>query len=190
MSHALALLQNTDTPVLHVAMSVGYASASRFAARFRACFGDLPTDIRGQHRSRRTAFVLLHNFCWISRHHERVLADHDAPVPSGRSWSVFRHTHLSSAGWRAFCLSAGDGQWRSGPVPDADLKAVQAAIAWKPQTASVTFRSTMPATLQRLLGGALSSMSSWPSPDGTRRDSVVQTLAGGDSTLERTLYAA
>ncbi|RYE87684.1 MAG: AraC family transcriptional regulator, partial [Myxococcales bacterium] len=48
MSHALALLQNTDTPVLHVALATGYASASRFTARFRARFGYLPTDIRGQ----------------------------------------------------------------------------------------------------------------------------------------------
>jgi AraC-like DNA-binding protein len=52
MSHALALLQNTDTPVLHVAMAAGYASASRFSARFRARFGYLPTDIRGQNRGR------------------------------------------------------------------------------------------------------------------------------------------
>ncbi len=52
MSHALALLQNTDTPVLHVALATGYASASRFTARFRTRFGYLPTDIRGQHRGR------------------------------------------------------------------------------------------------------------------------------------------
>ena len=52
MSHALALLENTDDPVLQVAMAVGYASASRFAARFRARFGYLPTDIRGQNRGR------------------------------------------------------------------------------------------------------------------------------------------
>jgi AraC-like DNA-binding protein len=52
MSHALALLQNTDAPVLHVAMATGYASASRFAARFRARFGYLPTDVRGQSRGR------------------------------------------------------------------------------------------------------------------------------------------
>lgn len=50
MSHALALLQNTDTPVLQIALASGYASASRFAARFRARFGYLPTDIRGQRR--------------------------------------------------------------------------------------------------------------------------------------------
>lgn len=52
MSHALALLQNTDEPVLHVALAAGYASASRFAARFRTRFGYLPTDIRGQTRGR------------------------------------------------------------------------------------------------------------------------------------------
>lgn len=52
MSHALALLQNTDAPVLDVALAAGYASASRFAARFRARFGYLPTDIRGQKRGR------------------------------------------------------------------------------------------------------------------------------------------
>ena len=55
MSHALALLQNTDTPVLQVAISSGYASPSRFTARFRARFGYLPTDIRGQHRGRRAS---------------------------------------------------------------------------------------------------------------------------------------
>ena len=52
MSHALSLLQSTDAPVLHVALASGYASASRFTARFRARFGYLPTDIRGQHRRR------------------------------------------------------------------------------------------------------------------------------------------
>ncbi len=53
MSHALALLENTDTPVLHVALATGYASPSRFSARFRARFGYLPTDIRGQNRGER-----------------------------------------------------------------------------------------------------------------------------------------
>ena len=52
MAHALSLLQNTDKPVLHIALATGYASASRFAARFRARFGYLPTDIRGQNRGR------------------------------------------------------------------------------------------------------------------------------------------
>ncbi|MET0391374.1 MAG: AraC family transcriptional regulator [Polyangiales bacterium] len=52
MSLALSLLQNTDTPVLQVALAAGYASASRFTARFRARYGYLPTDIRGQKRGR------------------------------------------------------------------------------------------------------------------------------------------
>ncbi|WP_394825980.1 AraC family transcriptional regulator [Pendulispora albinea] len=60
MSHALALLQNTDAPVLHVAMAAGYASASRFSARFRARFGYLPTDIRGQNRGRTTSSFSSH----------------------------------------------------------------------------------------------------------------------------------
>lgn len=55
MSHALALLQNTDEPVLQVALATGYASASRFTARFRARFGYLPTDIRGQRRGRKAS---------------------------------------------------------------------------------------------------------------------------------------
>lgn len=53
MSHALALLQNTDQPVLNIALAAGYGSASRFTARFRARFGYVPTDIRGQSRGRR-----------------------------------------------------------------------------------------------------------------------------------------
>lgn len=50
MSHALALLQNTDEPVLQIALATGYASPSRFTARFRARFGYVPTAIRGHHR--------------------------------------------------------------------------------------------------------------------------------------------
>lgn len=46
MSHALALLQNTDLPVTNIALATGYASPSRFTARFRTRFGYLPTDIR------------------------------------------------------------------------------------------------------------------------------------------------
>ena len=60
MSHALSLLQNTDTPVLHVALATGYASASRFSARFRARFGYLPTDIRGQSRGRAGSPIKSH----------------------------------------------------------------------------------------------------------------------------------
>ena len=52
MSHALALLQNTDASVLTVAASVGYDSASRFAERFKTRFGYLPSELRG-HRRRR-----------------------------------------------------------------------------------------------------------------------------------------
>lgn len=52
MSHALALLQNTDDSVLNVAFAVGYKSASRFTARFRSRFGYVPSDIRGQDRGR------------------------------------------------------------------------------------------------------------------------------------------
>jgi AraC-like DNA-binding protein len=50
MSHALALLQSTDYPVGHIASCVGYASASRFAIRFRERFGFAPTTIRGHRR--------------------------------------------------------------------------------------------------------------------------------------------
>ncbi|WP_414442251.1 helix-turn-helix transcriptional regulator [Burkholderia sp. 22PA0106] len=56
MSHALALLQNTDVPVLEIALATGYASASRFSARFRERFGYLPTDVRGQRRGRSASF--------------------------------------------------------------------------------------------------------------------------------------
>lgn len=50
MAHALALLQNTDEPVLSVALAAGYTSPSRFTARFRARFGHLPTEIRRRRR--------------------------------------------------------------------------------------------------------------------------------------------
>lgn len=56
MSHALAILQNTDTSIVSVASAVGYDSASRFAARFRARFGYLPSEIRG-HKRRDTGNV-------------------------------------------------------------------------------------------------------------------------------------
>ena len=57
MSHALALLQNTDMPILGVATAVGYDSASRFAGRFRSRFGYLPSDLRGQRRGNRRRSV-------------------------------------------------------------------------------------------------------------------------------------
>ena len=47
MNRALALLQATDLPVGVIAGDVGYASPSRFAARFRARFGVTPGAIRG-----------------------------------------------------------------------------------------------------------------------------------------------
>ncbi|MEM7488020.1 MAG: helix-turn-helix transcriptional regulator [Pseudomonadota bacterium] len=46
MTQALTRLQTTDLPVSHVALEVGYASASRFARRFRARFGLPPSAIR------------------------------------------------------------------------------------------------------------------------------------------------
>jgi AraC-like DNA-binding protein len=46
MSHALGLLQTTTKPVNHIALDVGYASASRFAVRFRKRFGIAPSEIR------------------------------------------------------------------------------------------------------------------------------------------------
>ena len=47
MTHSLGLLQTTDLPINAVGAAVGYASPSRFAARFRARFGVLPSAIRG-----------------------------------------------------------------------------------------------------------------------------------------------
>ncbi|MCW7541774.1 helix-turn-helix transcriptional regulator [Aquabacterium sp. A7-Y] len=52
MSHAMTLLQSTDHPVAHIALKVGYESASRFAIRFRERFGFAPTAIRGHRRAR------------------------------------------------------------------------------------------------------------------------------------------
>jgi AraC-like DNA-binding protein len=46
MSQALLLLQTASLPVTEVAAAVGYASPSRFAARFRARFGAAPHEIR------------------------------------------------------------------------------------------------------------------------------------------------
>jgi len=57
MSHALTMLQSTDAPVLNIALAVGYDSASRFTARFRARFGCLPSDIRGHRRGARRRFA-------------------------------------------------------------------------------------------------------------------------------------
>lgn len=46
MTHALTLLQATAFPITRVAEECGYASPSRFAARFRARFGCAPAAIR------------------------------------------------------------------------------------------------------------------------------------------------
>lgn len=50
MTAALYLLQSTDKPVTQIALEVGYDSASRFSARFRARFDFSPSEIRGHHR--------------------------------------------------------------------------------------------------------------------------------------------
>lgn len=51
MATALTLLQATTQPVSAIALAVGYASASRFAVRFRQRFGFAPTAVRGHERS-------------------------------------------------------------------------------------------------------------------------------------------
>lgn len=50
MSFALTLLQASEQPVAHIAHTVGYASASRFASRFKQRFGFSPTAVRGHKR--------------------------------------------------------------------------------------------------------------------------------------------
>ncbi len=47
MTHALGLLQSSDFAINRIALEVGYASASRFALRFKARFGISPSAIRG-----------------------------------------------------------------------------------------------------------------------------------------------
>jgi len=51
MAMAMQLLQSTNQPISHIAYNVGYASASRFAMRFRDRFGFAPTAIRGHKRA-------------------------------------------------------------------------------------------------------------------------------------------
>lgn len=46
MSLALTLLQATSLPIVDVAMTVGYESASRFAIRFKKRFGYSPSELR------------------------------------------------------------------------------------------------------------------------------------------------
>lgn len=50
MVHALGLLQSTDLSITRIALDVGYASASRFAVRFRSRFGISPSQIRSADR--------------------------------------------------------------------------------------------------------------------------------------------
>lgn len=52
MTRALALLQVTDLSIGQIALSVGYDSASRFAARFRSRFSFLPSAVRASHHGR------------------------------------------------------------------------------------------------------------------------------------------
>lgn len=46
MTQALGLLQTTHLSINRIALEVGYASPSRFAARFRARFGVRPSEVR------------------------------------------------------------------------------------------------------------------------------------------------
>lgn len=52
MTRALGLLQTTELPINRIALDCGYASASRFAMRFRARFGLAPSEIRGEDKER------------------------------------------------------------------------------------------------------------------------------------------
>jgi len=52
LSQALNLIQATDLPIEHIARDLGYASASRFAVRFRLRFGHPPSVLRGHKRDR------------------------------------------------------------------------------------------------------------------------------------------
>lgn len=46
LTHGLALVQGTHKPLKQVAAECGYASPSRFTARFRERFGCLPSELR------------------------------------------------------------------------------------------------------------------------------------------------
>lgn len=46
LTHGLQQILNTTRPVADIAVACGYASASRFSARFRQRFGCSPTDLR------------------------------------------------------------------------------------------------------------------------------------------------
>lgn len=54
MTHALGLLQTSDLAINRIALEVGYASASRFAVRFKARFGVSPSAIRSPTQPART----------------------------------------------------------------------------------------------------------------------------------------
>ncbi|MGC1549790.1 MAG: helix-turn-helix transcriptional regulator [Rhodanobacter sp.] len=47
LTHGLALVQGTTKPMKRVAAECGYASPSRFTARFRERFGSTPSELRG-----------------------------------------------------------------------------------------------------------------------------------------------
>lgn len=46
MDHAASLLWSTELPLGHIALEVGYSSASRFSSRFQDRFGVLPSRLR------------------------------------------------------------------------------------------------------------------------------------------------
>jgi AraC-like DNA-binding protein len=46
LTHGLALVQGSQKPLKQVAVECGYASPSRFTARFRQRFGTLPSELR------------------------------------------------------------------------------------------------------------------------------------------------
>ncbi|MCE1236343.1 MAG: helix-turn-helix transcriptional regulator [Hyphomicrobiales bacterium] len=50
MTQAMNMILTTDLPIDRVALDVGYASPSRFAARFRHRFGCAPSELRGHRR--------------------------------------------------------------------------------------------------------------------------------------------
>jgi len=52
MTRALGLLQTTELPINRISLDCGYASASRFAMRFRARFGLAPSKIRRDNNAR------------------------------------------------------------------------------------------------------------------------------------------
>ncbi len=55
MTQALGLLQTTELPINRIALDVGYSCPSRFAQRFRARFGVVPSAIRASRHKNMTA---------------------------------------------------------------------------------------------------------------------------------------